>query len=230
MKHNLPENIRNFRKQKSLTQEQLAEAVGVTVGTVSKWENGNCLPDISMITELADFYEVSIDVLVGYDTPSKSVSNAIKKIEDYYKKHQLDEAILECNKALVKYPNNFDLLEKAARVYYIAGIETKDEIARSKAKILYENALTNKPDNVKTTKEIAIRHGLAMLEKDSDKKVDLLRDINIIPGTHYSYHIRLPIGDCGNHINVTNVQITKIKSKHGSTYRFNIPIININII
>ncbi len=179
MKHNLPENIRNFRKQKSLTQEQLAEAVGVTVGTVSKWENGNCLPDISMITELADFYEVSIDVLVGYDTPSKSVSNAIKKIEDYYKKHQLDEAILECNKALVKYPNNFDLLEKAARVYYIAGFETKDEIAHSRAKILYENALTNKPDNVKTTKEIAIRHGLAMLEKDSEKKVDLLRDINI---------------------------------------------------
>ncbi len=64
MKHRLSENIRKYRKLKSLTQEQLAEAVGVTVGTVSKWENGNCLPDITMITEIADFYEISIDLKI----------------------------------------------------------------------------------------------------------------------------------------------------------------------
>lgn len=179
MKHRLSENIRKYRKLKSLTQEQLAEAVGVTVGTVSKWENGNCLPDITMITEIADFYEISIDVLVGYDTPQKNVSTYIHRIDEYYKKHQLEDALQECNKALVKYPNNFDLLEKAARTYYVYNYDKKDPSIQSRTKALYEHALLNRPENLKTTKEIAIRHGLAMLEDDTDKKIELLRDINI---------------------------------------------------
>lgn len=179
MKHNLSKNIKKYRKLKSLTQEQLAEAVGVTVGTVSKWENGNCLPDISMITELADFYEISIDVLVGYSTPQKSVSISLQRIDEYYKQHQLEDALMECNKALVKYPNNFDLLEKAARTHYIFGLEKKDKNAFSRAKDLYEHALLNQPENLKTTKLIAIRHGLAMLEPDEENKIALLRDINI---------------------------------------------------
>ena len=45
-KTNLPENIYDLRKGRSLTQEQLAEAVGVSAQAVSKWETGTCLPDV----------------------------------------------------------------------------------------------------------------------------------------------------------------------------------------
>ena len=49
MKLKLHENIKAFRRERGLTQEKLAEALGVTVGAVSKWENGNNTPDIIII-------------------------------------------------------------------------------------------------------------------------------------------------------------------------------------
>lgn len=52
----LSTNIKELRKSHNLTQEQLAEAMNVTVGTVSKWESASSSPDIEMIVELADFF------------------------------------------------------------------------------------------------------------------------------------------------------------------------------
>ncbi len=180
MKHNLCENIKKYRKVKALTQEQLAEAVGVSVGTVSKWENGNCIPDISMIMELADFFEISVDVLVGYDTPLKKVPEILDRIEDYYKKHELDDAIMECSKALVKYPNNFDLLMIAGRIRFIMWYENKGDNNRKLAKELYKKAQINIPDDEKKTRyEFTILHNLALLEKNSKKRISLLKEINI---------------------------------------------------
>lgn len=51
--------MRELRKEKALTQEQLAEKFGVSNRTVSRWENGNNMPDISILIELADFYGVT---------------------------------------------------------------------------------------------------------------------------------------------------------------------------
>ena len=56
MKILLAENIRFFRKASGLTQEQLAEAMDVTVGAVSKWESGATTPDLSSILELAALF------------------------------------------------------------------------------------------------------------------------------------------------------------------------------
>ena len=54
METKLAENIRAFRKQKGMTQEQLAEALGVTVGAVHKWETRLSTPELALIMELAD--------------------------------------------------------------------------------------------------------------------------------------------------------------------------------
>ena len=66
MKLTLAENIRAFRKERRLTQEQFAEAMGVTVGSVYKWETGQTIPELSMLVEIADFFDTSMDVLLGY--------------------------------------------------------------------------------------------------------------------------------------------------------------------
>ena len=55
MTTNLAENIRKIRKGKGLTQEQLAEALGVTMGAEYKWEAEKSLPEIGMLIEIADF-------------------------------------------------------------------------------------------------------------------------------------------------------------------------------
>ena len=59
METNIAENIRSYRKLCGMTQEQLAEVLGVSVGAVYKWESRTSLPELQLIMEMADFFEVS---------------------------------------------------------------------------------------------------------------------------------------------------------------------------
>lgn len=63
---NFSDNIIRLRHNKKITQEQLADFVGVTKGSVSKWETGQSLPDILILPVLAAFFDVTIDELLGY--------------------------------------------------------------------------------------------------------------------------------------------------------------------
>ncbi|MBO4679912.1 MAG: helix-turn-helix transcriptional regulator [Lachnospiraceae bacterium] len=65
---NLGEQILFLRKNKQITQEQLARELGVTNQAVSKWESGQCMPDIQLLPEIARFFKVSIDELMGVST------------------------------------------------------------------------------------------------------------------------------------------------------------------
>lgn len=60
------ENIARLRKEKGVTQEELAVALGVSNQAVSKWEAGKCCPDIEILPDLAGYFRVSIDELMGY--------------------------------------------------------------------------------------------------------------------------------------------------------------------
>ena len=62
--------LRELRKEKELTQEQLAEKLHVSNKTVSKWETAKGLPDISLIPPLCSIFNVSADMLLGIDTES----------------------------------------------------------------------------------------------------------------------------------------------------------------
>ena len=52
--------LRECRKEKGITQEQLAEMLGVTNRSVSRWENGSNLPDLDILIEMADYYDVEL--------------------------------------------------------------------------------------------------------------------------------------------------------------------------
>ena len=55
--------LRECRKEKGITQEQLAEMLGVTNRSVSRWENGSNLPDLDILIEMADYYDVYLKVV-----------------------------------------------------------------------------------------------------------------------------------------------------------------------
>lgn len=63
---NIAENIGRLRREKKVTQEQLADFIGVTKASVSKWENGQSMPDIIILPRLAAFFDVTVDDLLGY--------------------------------------------------------------------------------------------------------------------------------------------------------------------
>lgn len=69
---NFNENIRNLRKEKGLSQEYFAEKLGVTRQTISKWETGAAMPDLKKLTEIADFFNVSMDTILGMEIKNKS--------------------------------------------------------------------------------------------------------------------------------------------------------------
>ena len=81
--------LKTLRLEKSLTQEQLADQFGVTGRTVSRWENGNNLPDISILVELADFYDVDIRELIDGSRKSEDsmmsedLKDTLVKVSDY---------------------------------------------------------------------------------------------------------------------------------------------------
>jgi len=64
------ENIRLLRQRKGLTQEQVAQQLGVTYQAVSKWENDTNTPDIALLPEIAALFDVSIDALFAQDAAS----------------------------------------------------------------------------------------------------------------------------------------------------------------
>ena len=83
MQIRLSENIRALRRRHGLTQEQLAEALGMTPGAVYKWEAGLSQPELAVIVELADLFQVSMDVLVGYELRNNDRESVIERLKQY---------------------------------------------------------------------------------------------------------------------------------------------------
>jgi len=85
MELKLAENIQMLRKEKKLTQEELANIFGVTSQSISKWELGLSCPDITTLPKIAEFFEVSIDELMGY-TPKSSLNSLYLDIKQVIEK------------------------------------------------------------------------------------------------------------------------------------------------
>ena len=79
--------IKELRKEKRLTQEQLAEKLNVSGRTVSRWETGTNMPDISLLTELAEFFDVSIPEIIDGERKSENMNQDVRetanKMADY---------------------------------------------------------------------------------------------------------------------------------------------------
>ncbi len=112
------EKLKELRKNKNMTQEQLAELIGLTPQSISKWECGVGFPDVAFLPILASIFDVSIDILFGYDA-SKTEEKIEKIIREAKKYFWSDSAHTEelLKSALVRYPNNEKLLRELLNLY-----------------------------------------------------------------------------------------------------------------
>ncbi len=137
----LNESIRALRRERSMTQEQLAEAMNVSAAAVSKWENGQSVPDIAVLTALADYFEVSLDALVGYAVQSRRREDLVSRIGMLSRQKKYDEAITEAKEALRRYPNHFGVVYASGRMYGFYGMEHANQEALHTAIGLMEHAM-----------------------------------------------------------------------------------------
>lgn len=86
MKQQLSRNISIRRKEKGLTQEQLAQLLGISFQAISKWENAQTMPDISLLPQLAKILDISIDKLFGYLAKNEQITiyEEEYKTQQYY--------------------------------------------------------------------------------------------------------------------------------------------------
>ncbi len=108
---NIGNKIKELRKQRGVTQEQLADSIGVSFQAVSKWENNIALPDITLAPSLASYFGVSMDVLFDFhlkDIEKKALS--IAKESWKYRDSDWGKAQQVLNEGLKQYPDNDILL------------------------------------------------------------------------------------------------------------------------
>lgn len=74
------EQIKNYRKTARLTQEQVANYLGVSTPAVNKWEKGSNMPDISILVDIADYYDISIPEIINGERKSEIMNEEERKI------------------------------------------------------------------------------------------------------------------------------------------------------
>lgn len=76
---NIGSFLRELRKEKGMTQEQIAEQFSVSSRTVSRWENGNNMPDLDILIEISDYYEVDLREILDGERKSEDMNKEIKE-------------------------------------------------------------------------------------------------------------------------------------------------------
>ena len=125
----LSENLKKYRMKKDLTQEDVAQMLGITPQSVSKWERGESYPDITLLPALANIFETSVDLLIGMDTirAEETRYNIHKKAVAYQRSGDLDMAEQTYREALLIYPNKPGMILGLASTLALKG-ETEEAI------------------------------------------------------------------------------------------------------
>ena len=119
----LAENLKKYRILKNLTQEDVADFLGITPQSVSKWERGECYPDITFLPALANIFETSVDLLIGMDVirAEETRFNIHKTANEFQRNGDYISAEKVYRDALLIYPNKPGMILGLAGVLALQG-------------------------------------------------------------------------------------------------------------
>lgn len=111
--------IRKYRKNRNLTQEEMAGRLGVTASAVNKWENENSYPDITLLAPIARLLNISLDTLLSFrkDLTTEEINEIVCEADSKLKEESYDEAFLWAKKKLEQYPNCEELILNIAIIF-----------------------------------------------------------------------------------------------------------------
>ncbi len=116
----LGENLKKFRLNRELTQEQLADVLGVSAQAVSRWENGTTYPDITLLPAIASYFDISIDEILGFDTARKEekIKAILKENRIFHNNGETRKSIELLRRGVADFPNESRLLYCLAQSLY----------------------------------------------------------------------------------------------------------------
>lgn len=110
--------IRKYRKEKNMTQEEMAVRLGVTAPAVNKWENENSLPDIMLLAPIARLLGISLDTLLSFreELTQEEINGIINELDEKLQTAPFEECFQWTKERLELYPNCEGLMFSAAVV------------------------------------------------------------------------------------------------------------------
>jgi len=129
MEVNVGKIITSKRKEKGVTQDDLAKFIGISKSSVSKWETEQSLPDIAHLPQLASFFHISLDELMGYDPQMKNedINKLYEELSKEFATKPFDEVMTRCRDIIKKYFSCFPLLYRMGLLFVNYGATVEDE-------------------------------------------------------------------------------------------------------
>ncbi len=177
--------IKRLRREQNITQEQLAEYLGITSRAVSQWECDRTAPDISQLPALCHVFDVSSDVLLGIDIEKnneeiKKYLTEANNLENQSRGAERTSLLREANK---KFPRDYKIMERLADSlvceYSRKGIKNYDEVFELCNRILSE--CTDSNIRYKAIETLGTAYGYA------GKTDEMLKLAEEMPRAHFSY-------------------------------------------
>lgn len=168
------------RKEKGITQEELANYIGVSKASVSKWETGQSYPDVTFLPQLAAYFNISIDELMDYkpQMTKEDIRKLYRRLSSDFTKKPFDSVMEDCRIIIKKYYSCFPLLLQMG-ILIINHVELVKDPQSSASLIEEARALfvrvKEESDDVMLTKQALYMEALCSLAlRDPNTALELL--------------------------------------------------------
>ena len=183
---NIGKCIIKKRKEKGITQEQLADYIGVSKASVSKWESGLSYPDILLLPELATYFNIPVDELLGYSPQltKEDIKKIYNKLSHEFAVKPFDEVVKQCNQLIKKYYSCFPFLLSMIQLLLNYSILGKDETIRKEILhkcILLSKRIKEESNSISDIKNANTMEALAEMALGNSEEVIRLLDNKLSP-------------------------------------------------
>ena len=176
---NLASVVSVKRKEKKITQDELANYLGVSKAAISKWETAQSYPDITMLPHIATYFDITIDELIGYEPQMESIEikKLYHKLSHQFAKEPFDIVYERCNEITKKYYSCFPLLLQIGILLLnhsmLAGSPQKTQKVIEQDKQLFER-VKSETDDVHVAKQALYLEAYCCLMQNNPAEVLVL--------------------------------------------------------
>ena len=171
---NIASVLLNKRREKGITQDELANYIGVSKAAISKWETAQSYPDITLLPILAAYFNISLDDLMGYEPQmtKEDIKILYHKLCEDFASEEFDTVIAHCHTIIKKYYACFPLLFQMGVLFInhamLAGTQEKTMTLNEEARELFHR-IQNESDDVNLAKQAMHMEALSCITLNNPK-------------------------------------------------------------